>query len=203
MIWPLALLSVLAVIYQRVGVLMLGVQAGDTATGWFAAAARIVEPFKFIHLAVLGALLPALSRLTSSSEGMPSGDGPAGAARRAFSNSFIGLLGISVLIALSVFLVAWPLVTLLYGPGYTPAAIALQVMIWSLIPYTISACLSLRLIVQRRERRVLLITLIGVVVSLTLNLWLIPAYGLIGAAVAVLSSEITQAGIFVWLGRKR
>ena len=201
MVWPLALLGVLAVIYQRMGVLLLTVQAGDAPTGWFSAAARIVEPLKFVHLAVLGALLPALSRLTSEGRAMPDTGEPARVARREFSNSFVGLLGFSVFAALFVFLAAQPLVAWLYGPGFAPSAIALQVMIWSLIPYTVSASLSLRLIVRRRERRVLVVTLISLAVSLALNLWLIPVYGLVGAAVAVLGGETAQAGIFVWLGR--
>ena len=196
-VWPLALLSILAVIYQRLGVLMLATQAGDAPTGWFSAAARIVEPLKIVHFAVLGALLPALSRLTGNGVEVDQ------AARGVFSKSFWLLFGFGALAAAGVFLAAQPLVELLYGASFAPTSTALQVMIWSLIPYTLSASLSLLLIVRQQERRVLLATVLSLAAALILNLWLIPGYGLLGAAGAVLIGETVQAGVFVWLGRAR
>ena len=61
--WPFALLGVLAVIYQRLGILMLSTLGTETQAGWYAAATRVIEPVKMLHFAVLGALLPALAHL--------------------------------------------------------------------------------------------------------------------------------------------
>ncbi|HTP09401.1 MAG TPA: oligosaccharide flippase family protein, partial [Anaerolineae bacterium] len=67
--WPFALLGALAVIYQRLGVLILSTLGTEADTGWYAAASRIIEPVKMLHFAVLGALLPALAHLTTSTTG--------------------------------------------------------------------------------------------------------------------------------------
>ena len=110
--WPFALLSVLAVLYQRLGVLMVSALSGDQQTGLFTAAARVIEPLKIVHLAVLGALLPTLSRL-----GAQSANGA-----RLFKRTFFGLLAISTVIAVAVITFAQPIVALLYSVDYAPSS---------------------------------------------------------------------------------
>jgi O-antigen/teichoic acid export membrane protein len=76
-----------------------------------------------------------------------------------------------------------------------------QLLATSLIPYTISASLSLRLVTQGRERRVLWATALGVAVAFMSNRWLIPGYGSSGAALAVVGSESFLALMLLILRR--
>ena len=189
--WPFALLSLLAVIYQRLGVVVLSMSGPDSQVGWYSAAARVIEPVKMLHFAVLGALLPALSRAAGET------------ARRLFRQSFgflvmLGVLAASLIVALA------PLgVTLLYGASYAASAPLVQVLALSLIPYTVSAGLSLRLVTQDREQRVLAVTAISLVAAVALNVWLIPAYGASGASLAVVGSECIQAIAYLVMRRRR
>ena len=199
--WPLAALGILAVIYQRLGVLTLSLGASDAQTGLFSAAARIIEPLKMVHFAVLGALLPALSRLTGPPESGHGGHASAQVARRLFRMSVVILLGLAAVLAALLVLVAGRLVSALFGAEYAPAALPLQVMAWSLIPYTVSAGLSLRLITLGEDRKVLKATAVGLVFTVILNGWLVPSFGVIGAAWALLGSEVMQAAAFLAVRR--
>jgi len=183
--WPFALLGALAVIYQRLGVLMLSALGTEADTGWYAAASRVIEPVKLLHFAVLGALLPALARL------IPLAADPQQAqlAVRVFQRSVLFLLAISVLLVLLVMAFAEPLVTVLFGATYTPSVALVKVLAVSLIPYTISAAWSVRLVAQGRERRVTWALALSLAVAFILNRWLIPAQGSSGAALAVVISE--------------
>lgn len=188
--WPLAALMALALFSQRLSVLMLLPLAGDAATGWFSAAARLVEGLKIGHYAVLGALLPTLSRRSSPEAG------------RLFRNSWAALLALSALLALALTLLADPIVMLIYGSRFAPAAHVLRLLAWSLIPYTFSAYLSLDFVTRGLERTVLKVTILGAAVSVGLYTLLIPQLGASGAAWGMLAGEGALATL-LWLSKRR
>jgi O-antigen/teichoic acid export membrane protein len=195
--WPFALLGALAVIYQRLGVLMLSTRGTAADTGWYAAASRVIEPVKMLHFAVLGALLPALAHLTTSAIDPQQ----AHLAARVFQRSLLFLLTISVLVALAVMVLAEPLVTLLFGAAYIPSAALIKILAVSLIPYTISAAWSVRLVAQGQERRVMWALALSLAVAFILNRWLIPVYGSSAAALTVVISESVFAAVLL-IGRR-
>ncbi len=196
---PLAGLSVLAILTQRVNVLMLSTIVGDTTTGWFSAAARVVEGLKVGHYAVLGALFPALSRLTRHGEVGP----PQESIGHTLRPSLFKLLGLAAGLAVCIAWLARPLTDLLYGPRFAPSISALQILVWSLIPYTLTATVSLRLVTLNAEGVVLNGTLASLIVSVILYGLLIPRFGLLGACWGTLIGECFQAGLFLWLNRTR
>jgi O-antigen/teichoic acid export membrane protein len=192
MAWPLALLSLLGVIYMRVGVLAVSFFGGDVQTGWFSAASRLVEGFKLLHIAVLGAVLPALSNRA----GQPL------KAEHLFKVIFWSLLGLSLAAATLGAILAAPLVSFLFGPEYSQAIPLFRLLVWVLVPYTLTACLSLRLITRGQEKIALAATAAGLVLSLGLNLWLVQAHGAAGAVSAAVLSECILAVIYLWLRQR-
>lgn len=196
-IWPLALLSVLGVLYTRLGILTLSFLSGDAATGLFSASARVVEALKTIHIAVLGALLPALSQLGNR----PSVDNEhihqENAATKLFRHSFIWLLLIAVGIALATTFLAQPLILVLYGQAYLQGVSSLQILVWLLVPYSINASITIRWITHTREKHVTVVMAAGLLAALLLNLWLIPRLGIEGACLAALGAETLQAILFL------
>jgi O-antigen/teichoic acid export membrane protein len=187
--WPLGVISLLGIVYQRLGVLTLSSLSGSVQVGWFAAAARIIEAGKLAHIAVLGALLPTLSGLSSLA--------PPASGARLLRRAMGLLLVLSALAAVLLSAAARPLVTLLFGARYLPTVPLLQVMGWSLLPYTLSACLSVWEITRGRERRLLGIILVSTVFSLAAYGLLIRNLGVQGAAWAALASETLQAAVFL------
>lgn len=187
---PLALLTGLALAYQRLGVFALAALAGEAATGWYAAASRLVEGLKLGHYAVMGALLPMLSR------SVPGWD-----SARVGRGAWLWLLALSAALAALVSLLAEPLVDVLYGARYKPSVPALKILVWSLLPYTVSAYLSVRLVAANAEYLLLAGTLLGFIVAIGLNVWLIPQSGVAGACVSVVLSEAVLAAVLWVLSR--
>ena len=188
--WPFALLGALAVISQRLGLLMLSTLGTAADTGWYAAASRVIEPVKILHFAVLGALLPALAHLITSA------DQPMSAARL-FRRSWLFLLSISIIVALAVVVFATPLIDLLFGAAYAPAAQLVQILAISLIPYTLSAAWSVLRVTQGQERRVMVALAVSLATTFLLNLWLIPLRGANGVALTVVIGESVFAAILL------
>jgi PST family polysaccharide transporter len=178
--WPLLLTAVAVVLSLRLDQLMLEALAGDVAVGQYSAAVRIAEPCLFLGGALLRSALPRLLSL----------EGPAFEARyvEILRYPFYGLLALAVLIAAA----SGPLVALLFGAAYTPAAAALMVLAFS-IPLSFLNVASSRYLLKHHEQgEILRRQLLGLVTNVGLNLVLIPDHGTLGAAAATLAAHLVM-----------
>jgi len=181
---PIAWLSILSMVYQKLGVFMLSAFGGPTLLGWFGASSRALEASKSAHISVFTALYPALARAEPGSD-------------NTFRRMRISLLGGAVLFALILTLFAQPLVLLLFGADFAPSIPVLRILAWMLVPYTINTYYTLAFIAAKQERKVAAALLGSILVLVLLFAGLFPGLGLIGAAWAALAAECTQAGILL------
>ena len=188
-VWPFALLTGLAMISQRIGVLQLTLLAGDVAAGWFAAAARVFEGLKLTHYAFLGALLPLASRLGA--------EGTSEWLTKLVRKSQIVLMSLAVGAAVAASALAAPIVSLLYGAEYRPAVTALRILAWALLPYAAAAPTALALVSTGHERVVLRAGTVTVIVTTALGVWLIPRMAVNGACAAVLAGEMVRSALLL------
>jgi O-antigen/teichoic acid export membrane protein len=183
---PIGLLAVLGMTYQKLSIGMLSILGGAGLTGWFAAAQRVVEACKSAHMAVFTALYPLMARAQARTV-------TAGPLRGVGAGLLLG----AALLAVILNTLAAPLVNLLFGPGFSAAIPALRILAWMLVPYTINTFLNLALVASQQEPAVALALGISLAALLGLNLWLIPQFGLNGAAWAALAAESIQAGLML------
>ena len=176
----LAGLMILAVLYQRLDVLLLSLLAGDAATGYYAAAARILEALKILPGAFFGALLPILV----------AGERPD--IRHAYRRSFAALLGLSVVLAALTAALARPLIAWLFGPDFMPAVAPLRIISWSLPLTIVTFKLSFDLVARGQERFAGLSMLLTLLVAAPATYLLIAHWSLLGAAVALPFCEAAQ-----------
>jgi O-antigen/teichoic acid export membrane protein len=183
---PFAALTILLVLSQRLGILTVSALLGDSATGIFSSITRIVDGLKLGHYAILGALLPVISRGTGES-------------KRSFRKGFTLLMSASLLMAVGLSLFPRFIILVLYGEKFTSAINLLALLGWSLIPYTISSFISYDLIARGQENTLVKATVISLILFLVLYIWLILTHNLNGAVYAALAGEITQVLVFISL----
>jgi O-antigen/teichoic acid export membrane protein len=189
----LAALMILSALYQRSGLLLLSLMAGDAAAGQYSAAARVLEALKLIPGAFFGAVFPMLAANAAARSVR---------VRRAYTRGFAALVAISILLAILTTLLARPLITILYGAGYTPAVDALRLMSWSL-PLTVFAFkYSFELVIGGLERVAVLSMLLTLLLSVIVTTALIGRWSLNGAAVALVAGELSQVLILVLLSAR-
>ena len=58
---PIAVIAALGIVYQKLSLTMLSLLGSASMTGWYSAAARVVEAARMGHVAVLTALYPAMA----------------------------------------------------------------------------------------------------------------------------------------------
>lgn len=214
---PIAWLTVLGMIYQRLSIYMLSTMSGAIETGIYSVAFRAVEASKTMHLAVFAALYPAMAEGTSHLHDLlrkshqvqvlqggrsPTTQSPiqlgdfftsSGFAMTYFGFLFAG----ATIISLLLFILAKPLMILLYGNEFIASSNVLQILAWMLIPFTVNTYLTLSFLASKRESivgRALMASLLGLLV---LNLWWIPVKGPEGSAWAALVAECIQSTILL------
>ncbi len=191
-----ALLAIVAVIYQRFAIIALTFLTTNQAVGWYSAAGRVIEASRFAHYAILGALFPVLSNQNHwrVSLGQEITKERSKFVSRAV---FVVLLLFSLGLVVCIQLVASPLIVLLFGTSYLPAILVLKVLVWSLVPYTLSAILSLDLVTRGREKTVLTASIMALVFSVPFYSLMIHTYGLVGAGLATVFIEVFQALLLI------
>ncbi|WP_374688153.1 oligosaccharide flippase family protein [Promineifilum sp.] len=190
----LATLMILSVLYQRSGLLLLSLLTDDAATGWYSAAARVLEALKLIPGAFFGAVFPMLAANAAVAQPVN--------LRRAYARGFTALVALSILLAALTTILAGPLVVTLYGPGYAPAADALRLMAWSLPLTVFTFKYSFELVVGGLERVAMLSMLLTLLLSAGLTVTLIGRWSLTGAAAALVASELVQVCILALLSAR-
>jgi O-antigen/teichoic acid export membrane protein len=159
---------------------LLGLVFTGSAVGWFGAAHRVVMALHTFVWLYFFNLLPSISRCV----GRPAGqllDLMNGSIRLI---AWTGLLGAAILTAL-----APEVLVLLYGPGYRGAAASFSILVWMLPIAMLSGHYRYTLIAFRLQNRLLRCTVASAVVAVVFGFALVPFYGGIGAAWALLTAN--------------
>lgn len=185
--WPLVLSGIAVMIYMRIDQIMLGQMIGDEAVGIYSAAARISEVWYFIPMAIVASVFPAILEAKKRSE----------AEYYARLQKLYDLMvWVSVSVALPMTFLATPLVMLLFGETYAAAGTVLAIHIWASIFVFLGVASGKWFLTENRQLLSLQRTVLGAIANIALNLWLIPLYGAVGAAIATVISQSIAAWLF-------
>lgn len=154
---------------------LISILLSETAVGWYGAAQTILLAFWMLPTAVRAALYPLMARYHQ--------DSPTKLAvlyRK--SLQYLVILGLPM--AAGVFLLAPNIVPLVFGPSFDPAIPALQWSIWAFVFALLTVPNARLLLVDHKQRHAAWLIGIGMIANVSLNLLLIPRFGIVGAAMA-------------------
>jgi O-antigen/teichoic acid export membrane protein len=178
---------------------LLSLMTPAQVVGWYGVATRCFQTLMFVPVILSTAWLP---RLAAAYRRDPRG-------LEAAARLPIGLvIVLSLPVAAGLVLVARPLVLLLYGPAYSPAVPALQILAVTCVPMYLNIVLNQVLIASNRQRLWTWVMLLASACNLALNLILIPLFqrgegdGAVGAALSMLGTEFVIVAVGVWLLRE-
>lgn len=190
--WPLILSGIAAIVYMRVDQIMLGQMIGDEAVGVYSVAVRLSEVWYFVPFAIVASVYPSIIKAKERDESE-------------YSKRWQALYDVAVLISLLVAvpasLLAEPVITLLFGSAYASSADVFAVHIWTGLFVFLGVASAKWFVIENRQFLSFQRTLLGAVLNVMLNVYMIPKYGAVGAAYATLLAQATAAFLFDALRR--
>ena len=181
---PFAAAAIMAAVYFRASLIVLGLVSSSAETGYFAAAFRVTDVLLLIPSLMVGAAFPIFARAASADRGR---------LHYAVQRSLDASLLIGTLVAVGLGVGAPFVIEVVAGPEFKPAADVLRLHALAFLGSFAAAVFGYTLLSLRLHRQVLVINAAALVAMVVFGASLIPAFGAEGAAGATAISEAVLA----------
>lgn len=187
--WPLMLSGLAIMVYVKIDQVMLGVIVGDRAVGVYSAAIKLSEIWYFVPVAIVSSLVPSIMQIKQQDEI---------SYNIKLQRIFDTMSFLAYIVVIPVSLLSNIIITTLYGRSYDEASIILTIHVWAGIFVFLGVTRNLWILAEGCAKISLYTTIVGALLNITLNLYLIPKYYALGAAIAtVISYCISDYIIFI------
>jgi len=176
---PLGLLGVLVVGYDSIALVILSKFMDMQAVAFYSAATRFLLPIMVVTNSITKTFYPILSSYWNKSSNN-------------FRNTQQNCLEVSFLVAGALFCMinaAAEFFMGLIGQDFIEAAYILRILSWAILGRAVTTAMSPLIIVSGSQGKALGLALFSLIPSVFLMLWLVPLYGVLGAALAVICTE--------------
>ena len=174
--------TLIITVYAQMDKVMIKHMIGESDTGLYSAALMICQYWSLIPLAIINSLRPVIMEYKK--------DGKEDEYKHEFSRLYKILTWLGLIVSLIISLLSSFIMKTVYGETYLPAAGALAIAIW----YTTFSVLGVArgnwLVCEEKNQYAKWFVLFGAITNIALNLVLIPAMGINGAAVATLFTQL-------------
>lgn len=179
--FPLLLSSAAVIVYQRIDQVMIKQLIDADSVGYFSVASRIVEILIYIPMILAQTIQPVLVQAREQSE----------ESYRQKASVFmnISLWGSFVASAVVSVLAYW-IIIILFGQRYLLAVPVLQIMAFKAVSVALSNTAGTMLVVEGLQRWAMLRDVLGCICCVALNYILLPAWGIVAAAVVAIASNV-------------
>ena len=184
---PLSMLSIFGLIYVRIDTIMLSMMKGDAVVGWYNAAYNLVLAFKPIPQLLMNALFPLMSGYYVSSKN---------SLKITYERSFKYLFILGLPLAVGITLLADRFILLFYGQQFYPSIIAVQILAWDILLIFLYMCSAFILASIDKQNQMAVIAGCAALINVILNMFLIPSFSYVGAAVATIVTETTLITLY-------
>jgi PST family polysaccharide transporter len=182
--WPMILSGLSIAIYMKIDQIMLGNLAGNGAVGIYTSATKLTEIWYMIPMVIVSSVFTSIVQSKEQDEQLY---------KRRITRLFSLMAAISLLIAVPISLCSNLVVVAMYGTAYQAAGPVLAVHVWASLFVFYGVAQGPWDLTENLTRLAMVRIVIGATVNILLNLWLIPTYGALGAAVATVVSQALAA----------
>lgn len=192
--WPIAFSSVLGIFMINTDVVMLGWLRTAKEIGYYSIGQRFVPVLLTLPNIFATAIFPILSRFAAQKEQQK---------EKNLNEKSMALIFMIVLpLILGGVILAAPIIKLIFGESYLPAVPAFRIIIASLIWIFPNVFLTNIVLVHNYQKKIVKYLLLSSLGNIAINIFLIPLWGIVGAAVATFVSQ-TLYVIPTWIEMKK
>lgn len=184
--YPLLLSGAVYILLVRLDQIMLGSMLGDKSVGIYAVSVRISESWMFIPTLIATSFFPAMLN-----------------ARKSNYSNYISLIQhllnimalMGVIVGIAIIFLADPFINLIFGNSYSDSSTILIIHIWGMIFNAISIISFRYFLAEGLQIYSFYRAFAGLILNIGLNYFLIPIYGVYGAAISTVISQF----VAVWV----
>lgn len=173
--------GMMVTIFAQTDKIMIKLMIDEAATGYYGAAVATAGLTSFVFTAIIDSFRPSIF------EGQKINDD-------VFNNRLTMLYSIIIYISLAqsvvMTILARLIIRILYGAAYSPAAGALQIVVWYTTFSYMGSVRNIWILANNKQHYLWRINLMGALANVIINAILIPVIGIYGAAVASLITQI-------------
>jgi O-antigen/teichoic acid export membrane protein len=188
--WPLILVSLAVTIHMRIDQIMIKEMLGDYEVGIYSVGFRLSELWYFLPVLITSSIFPAIINAKKNSEALY---------LQRLQRLYKLMVWSAIAIAVPITLLSDWLIVLLYGEAYQVAGTVLAIHIWTVVFVFIGISGSKWMLIENIQYYANYFVIIGLSVNVISNLILIPVYGVVGAAVSIVVSQIASSYLAPYL----
>jgi PST family polysaccharide transporter len=185
--WPLFLSNIAVTVYMKIDQIMIGQILNDQDVGIYSAAVRISELWYFIPMAIAASVFPSILEAKKISEDIY---------YKRLQRIYDLMVWLSICVAVPMTFMSSLLVTSLFGDDYAAAGSVLAVHIWAAVFVFLGVASGQWFLSENRQMLSLQRTVLGALINVILNIFLIPRYEIMGAALATVVAQLFAALLF-------
>lgn len=187
----LGIYTLMTSMYLTFNVMYLGLVSNNTEVGYYTTAFKLYSVILGFFTAFTNVMLPRMSSLLANGE--------KDRFQELVNRSFSVMATCCIPLILCSMIMAPQIVYILSGPGYEGAILPMRIIMPAVFAVGVAQVLAIQVLMPMKKDKVLLIaSIIGAVVSLLINLLVVPSVKSVGSAVVLLCSEMGVTGMYVW-----
>lgn len=172
-------------LYSQIDKIMIGRMMSDADVGLYTTATAICNMWIFVPTAIIQSFRPTIMELWQA--------GKTELYQRRLRQLYSGIIWLCIAVSTVICLAAPIIIDLLYGKEYMGAVDTLRIAIWFETFSMIGTARGIWILCENKNKYVKHYLSIGTVVNVVLNGALIPVWGIEGAALATLATQITTS----------
>lgn len=180
--WYFAISAIMVTIYLKIDQVMLGSLVQDKSqVGIYSAAVRIADMWVFVPIAIITTIKPIIIGYKGKQEEQY---------RKNLQRLYDICSIVGIVFAIGITIFSKLIIYILYGAEFLEASKILYIIIWGIWIGELGNIHYVWMVCENKEKYSLFYSMSGSITNIILNSILIPKYGMIGAAIATLFSQI-------------
>jgi len=194
--WPLAFSAILVSLYMKIDQVMIPIYLKTSELGIYSTVANLSESWYFIPVAIVTSVFPAIMHAKRTD---------ADRYKKRLQNMYDLMVVISMSIAIFMTFASKFIYHIAYArhPEFWSGSPVLAVHVWAGVFVFLGSASGQYLIAEGYTKMSMLRTGVGAIVNIVLNIFLLPRYGILGAAYATLAAYGIATFFIVFIPKTR
>lgn len=180
--------NMMIAIFAQTDRIMLKLMIDDAATGYYSAAVTCAGMTGFVFSAIIDSFRPMIFGSKKTDEGHY---------EKSIVTLYSFVIYLSMLQSVAFTVFAPLIITILYGADYMASIPVLQIIVWYCTFSYLGGARDIWILAENKQKHLLVINLVGAVMNVVLNYFLIPVLNACGAAIASVITQLFINYIFV------